>query len=471
MKRWLAWVLILSIGALFTGCQKTPEQPIVIGKENDGWEEAAASEDEKTQLGAPERYQAEYQWKDLTVRMDAQVDAPEEQVYPVYVLERAVFSQELVDRMMDALVGDRPLYRVENGRTKETIQQEIDYYTNELRTEGQTEEHLQHFQEILAELIAEKEQAPESPVKMEASRTLGYVDSQDLSEKYGYAMETKDGGICYLITDEGRRKAEADGNVGICGQFVDDRGTEKVFLLENRPKGSSRVFFGIPDGAPMNFGGEEYSQQEAEEVGRAFLDHLGIDYEILVCQELERDNCYQMTCRTTFPELKQLKSVAIEPAPLTRETTQFSPPIVQESIDIFIDGNGIYGLEWYAPQQLVKKEQENTVLLPWEKIVGIMEKNLEVRNLWEEESEVISRRLEINRIVLSYMNVRKESDFSATYYIPVWDVIGTMVYCYEENYAPEYDGWILDENQERIAYENCSVLTVNAIDGSVIERQ
>lgn len=183
MKRWIARAMILCMGILLMGCQKTPEQAVVIGKENDGWEDAAAAEDETTQLGAPERYQAEYQWKDLTVQINAQVDAPEEQVYPVYILERAVFSQELADRMMDALVGDRPLYRVENGRTKGTIQQEIDYYTKELRTDGQMEEHLQHFQEILAELIAEKEQAPESPERVEASRELGYVWMRRISAK------------------------------------------------------------------------------------------------------------------------------------------------------------------------------------------------------------------------------------------------------------------------------------------------
>ena len=186
---------------------------------------------------------------------------------------------------------------------------------------------------------------------------------------------------------------------------------------------------------------------------------------------VEGKDYYKLIYASAYPELDALPAVVTTPAPTSSEQRQFSPPVVQEEIHVFVNCDGIYGFWWYAPQKLTETEQENTKLLPWTDVAEIIEKSLEVKSAWmDPDAQVISRRLDIDKIVLSYMNVRKESDFSATYYVPVWDLIGTMTYQYADNYSPENGGYILDENNERIAYENCSVLTVNAIDGTIIDR-
>ena len=99
------------------------------------------------------------------------------------------------------------------------------------------------------------------------------------------------------------------------------------------------------------------------------------------------------------------------------------------------------------------------------------DKGLKMKNLWDMQDEnVVERQLTIDKICLSYMQVRKDSDLTRTYYIPVWDVIGTMHHVYSDDYTPSNGGFLVDENGERIAYENCSVLTINAIDGSIVDR-
>ena len=127
----------------------------MIGKHNEGWKEEEIPAEEPVEIGVPERYEAELQFKDLSINIDAAVDVPEDQLYPVYVLERTTFSQELADKVMNALIGDAELYQVQNGRTKQVIQQEIDHYTRELNYEGISEEQARLYQQMMKELIDE----------------------------------------------------------------------------------------------------------------------------------------------------------------------------------------------------------------------------------------------------------------------------------------------------------------------------
>ena len=474
MRKIIAVFLLLGM-LLLCGCQKTPEEPIVIGKVNDGWKEAELPEEEKNDLELPETYEKELQFKDLTVSISAEIDVSGEQVYPVYVLEQAVFTQETADRVMDLLIGEAELFQVRNDRTKQVIQQEIDHYARELNYDGCTEEQAQLYQQMLKELIEEKEKAPEERSVAAASREIGYVESQHIAYKFGYEMKTKDGGTMYVMTDSARKKAEQEGYVGINGRCTLENGKEMVFMLQNIPKGTSRIRYGIPDNVqdPLNAG--EISEADALETANSMMERLGIEYEYLGSENVvEGKDYYRFNYRSTFSELKQLQGAVIDPAPIVGDSKEYNIPVVQESIEIFVNADGIYGFDWYAPTKLVKREQENIELLPWNEASAIIEKGLEIRNIWSsEEEDVIARRLEVDKIVLSYTNVRKDSDFTSTYYVPVWDVIGTMTYIYKEDYDPEAvegGGYILDVNNERIAYENCSVLTVNAIDGTFIDR-
>ena len=149
------FMAIFTFVGFLCGCQPTPEEPIVIGKHNDGWKEEEIPAEEPVEIGVPERYEAELQFKDLSINIDAAVDVPEDQLYPVYVLEKMIFTQELADKVMNALIGDAELYQVQNGRTKQTIQQEIDHYTRELNYEGISEEQARLYQQMMKELIDE----------------------------------------------------------------------------------------------------------------------------------------------------------------------------------------------------------------------------------------------------------------------------------------------------------------------------
>lgn len=123
----------------------------------------------------------------------------------------------------------------------------------------------------------------------------------------------------------------------------------------------------------------------------------------------------------------------------------------------------------------------NVPLLPFEEIKGIFDRQIILRNQWGyPEESVISRRLIIDHVELSYMKVRKPNDDKEFIYLPVWDFHGKLMAKYGDDYPTGTEGFnILDENNEHVEIGNMeelasanylSFLTINAIDGSIIDR-
>jgi hypothetical protein len=129
-------------------------------------------------------------------------------------------------------------------------------------------------------------------------------------------------------------------------------------------------------------------------------------------------------------------------------------------------------------------QSENVPLIPFDKISERVATQLKIQTMWSEEADaydaewIESRRLEVDKIVLSYLVVAKANDFSSFYMIPVWNICGDLYYHYKEGYSERGGGFVLDENNERNATQQYvgdtsdhSLLTISAIDGTVIPRQ
>ena len=164
--------------------------------------------------------------------------------------------------------------------------------------------------------------------------------------------------------------------------------------------------------------------------------------------------------------------MAIDAAPLYNRQTECQAPLHQERIELLVSANGVEQFIFDAPARIAAVEVESARLLPWDEVEEIIKTGLRIRNLWDYEDEnVAARRLTVERIGLSYLQVRRDAGQQSTYYLPVWDVVGTMEYRYADGYVPAPGGFAVDESGVRTAYAACSVLTVNAIDGSIIDRQ
>ncbi len=154
----------------------------------------------------------------------------------------------------------------------------------------------------------------------------------------------------------------------------------------------------------------------------------------------------------------------------------------QETITIEMDDTGILLFAWSSPMKIMKKQSEHAALMPFDEVTSRIVQQLKVHKMWDANNEgeteyIDSRRLQISKIKLSYLLIEKENDLNSYYLMPAWNVCGDMFYHYVEDYPTgEHDTYILDENFERNAWRerndtrDYAILTLNALDGSVITR-
>ena len=154
MKKFLSFILALSLALSLSACQENPEGSIVVHKDmdtliskaqNSGPEKtdaAQVAEEVKEQF---ETYRTTIENEELgvTVNVDAKVDVPEVDTLNVYRVRQVEFDQEFIDLVREKLMGDQAVYDGSplSGRTRQ-------YYLDTIAT----------FREQLARLQAEREQ-------------------------------------------------------------------------------------------------------------------------------------------------------------------------------------------------------------------------------------------------------------------------------------------------------------------------
>ena len=97
---------------------------------------------------------------------------------------------------------------------------------------------------------------------------------------------------------------------------------------------------------------------------------------------------------------------------------------------------------------------EKTALKSFDDVKSTFEQMILVSNATSEES--IRKEIEIDRVVLGYCRVSEADSYDTGLLIPVWDFIGkTSTYYVDESFA---------------TYNYGSILTINAIDGTIVDR-
>jgi len=127
----------------------------------------------------------------------------------------------------------------------------------------------------------------------------------------------------------------------------------------------------------------------------------------------------------------------------------------EEQIEMFVSGDEVIEINWRHTQQMGEVKNENVSILPLEDIKPIITKMLDAKLKEHEESFLFEGdSIVIDTVTLGVMRVRHNSkDGTENLYFPVWDAVG------------EIEG-----PSARTEFERISFLTVNAIDGSNIDR-
>ena len=139
---------------------------------------------------------------------------------------------------------------------------------------------------------------------------------------------------------------------------------------------------------------------------------------------------------------------------------EYREPWNQENIKVVVNDKGVVGFLWEYPPEILDVLNENVAIMSYDEIKEIAKSQLQ-RSQTADEFELSqngSKTIEINRIVLNMMRVAKKDSSDNYYYLPVWDLLGPTVVSAGEDLE---DSTIISEK---------SFLTINAIDGSIIDR-
>ena len=151
------------------------------------------------------------------------------------------------------------------------------------------------------------------------------------------------------------------------------------------------------------------------------------------------------------------------PLPVLYEEThtqgEFSNVVCKERLIIVVDDNGIYWMNYDHPYEIIDVLEEDCELLPFEQILDVARAIFPLRYL-SSEASYADIRLHVDRITLSSMETLSRNTDGQCEVIPVWDFFGTV------EFRKKANGKLSEEWNSPCV----SLLTINALDGLVIDR-
>ena len=474
MRKYCIFILIILL--LCVGCQQTPAEPIVVGKDQQQMIKKAQVEtvyttdapvgvDWRGRLGAPERYRAKFTSAGghLTVDVDAPVVLPEAEM-PVVRVTPYLFTDEDVRRYAEALLGE-DLRCVdpwsENARTRAMWEKEVLALKNDL---DHWEEYgsivwdnydsKADFEKALQEKMAQAANAPERPATAAPTWTW---ETPNVWTRDG-KQETSDRYMTLLVLNEDDSESllsiDRASEWGRCGlRYLRDADSNLHFSLFN---GSWPNELSL-----TREGAQVLAEQKLRDMG---LDHLACAYaaslRVYRGDVIVEGNPYGAYWAFAFtPEVNGAPmsfttQTAVEPSEYNREWRY-------EQCRVLVDEQGVALLEYDAPCAVERVEVEAATLLPFQKVQEVFEKMVLIVNN-NADINNSDQRYAVTEVRLSLVSI-PEQNGNGGLLVPCWDFLG-----YPAETADYPPLWRTLGLQPHTTY---CYLTVNAIDGSIIQRQ
>ena len=487
MKRLIA-VCLLSL--LLLGCLPTPTEEAVVNKA-EGRLEAAISETTpvpayateevaletsgpqlgtepqakpqgtlRTALGAPERCTDSVENKvyggTLTVTIDAEVEVPDVSAVPVYSVRVKEFPPEERERIVRLLLGDGPYYEYNSElkqqrselRTIERTKKKLDDLNNRIYGEDYDYEgHLYAVEYNLNRYLENYASLPEPGPMQPWTGSFSDVKTavSDADNRY-LAI----GQAAIYFRDEDGNDAHAFG------------GHSPATAEEKEAAAAAEALFAEITGdtfrtvnvTPITEGGDRDVTIERFHLSPELFPIE--EYEISLARAEAGIPCYRY-------ETYHGSDTALQAAGVSQD---YDEPVLPEYAEALVKDGRVVALNWYNAIEIGGTENENVALLPFDEVLDIFKKQV-FRSIYldyAENGKPESRDcMVITRICLSYMKVKKKDAPDERYLLPVWDFMG---YTYNPDY-PRSDADLIG-TKSWFLYQ--SLLTVNAIDGSVIDR-
>ncbi len=477
---------LLLLTAIFSGCQATPEKPVVIQKDYDGMIEKA-KETPTAKEAPPERYEAELSGLNGAFRVNVHADMtmPQDKNYPVLEVKNHTITDEEAGHIIDTLCKGEMLACGDGGEyilSKSELQKYILYW----KSQGKSEDGKYTFQrdiDIYESLLSETpETAPPMNRKFENGKIYQMQNNrlttrEDENRQYIYGMSSKDGlheTIGISRSTDGRESyvvymADASALVPFGAAGFETYTTAETLQKADAEYREVYLAQGIlPDALPDI----AVTEQESVALADELIDELGIDYASSIFAEkvygvnlIIKNNISEYTPARCVWRIRYGRAAGGLCTTYTRNRSatlgddQFAESWEYEQISVYVDDSGIVGFFWRAPYEITETKVENAAVLGFDEIREIFEQMMFVKYSYYENFGVIIT-IDIDNVRFGLTRICSPNDSKKGLLVPTWDFFGT--WGFTKQGSDEID------TSESIPYE--SYLTINAIDGSIIDR-
>lgn len=460
----------------FTGCQATPEAPVVVQKDMAQMIEKAvgdetsnagdASEQPDTgdceavalaeKLGVPERFTVslENAMHNVAITADAQIVLPEAGKMPTAKVQLGRIEQETANKLLELLIGDNPFYEVSQTTiTKQDVKRQLEILyamrdgTRPLDIEGpDTQNTIEELNRIIFEWEQRLDTAPDEMTLPSASRE--YHETEFCEEVIEGLTRIEGESAMLTITPH---------------HAYLNRG-EDMFPVSNAEHLLDDV----------QYADLTVTAQQAKETADAFVVELGLGDMVLDCMyeaariRLPEENSVEPVGKVyKLQYVRKLGGVPITYTEIDNTASEgekgqetYGKPWAYERISFLINDSGIKTFEWMSPYTEPEIVTDDTQMKSFDEIASVFENMVLIKNAWRSDSDKFSWTLDVQQVRLGLMRVKAENIADAGLLIPVWDFMGriaqTEIETGEDIFVQDGDAGV--------------ILTVNAIDGSIIDR-
>lgn len=210
-------------------------------------------------------------------------------------------------------------------------------------------------------------------------------------------------------------------------------------------------------------GGCTISVEEAKRVADEWIHAVFPDYEAAIYGQVAINDIQNNPEYYIFNYTQMVEGIPVTWAQGAPQTDQYGYTHPQGEISIVIGDDGIRGIFMNSPWSVGEVLQEDSELLEFDQIMDIYEKIgiLSEAALENNNPDLQKNEIFIDKIQLGYMAVKTSDGYRFT---PVWDFFGHHVM-----YGTGGYGALSGVMQDK--YMNSPYLTINAIDGTVIDRE
>lgn len=475
MKR--IFILLIIITVILNACQPTPEDTAVRSKDKDlvaevieaNQEEYKEALDENKQI-IEEQIQAinqhlnmEYQANDrVKIVVDADVTIPAFNKIPMVRVEPENVSQEQLEILIEEVAGDQPVYYQSTGVTSKWSQEEIQGILAKLKMYSQNDNLKPEVKERLENsLNIFDEEYPLSISKEEEMLYNGTLTLLDNNKSYSSVTSLK----TYL----GKTKAAT---FELSQSF---NYTKSSLRFDNQEYGEAYTSFEPYEGVDAER--IELSYEDCKLMAESLIKKLdGMDTDLSIVgsrigysidafagyTKETSPQCY------TFTFARVYNGVYAYPINYLRKQdhVNYSQVVETERLNLIIDNSGICYFNWSNPTAYRNTVSQDVPLVDFSTITEVFQDYCGYKFSWVPTYDNIpddtTVTININRVEFNLMMTLEKDDIGSYIMIPVWDFIGDI----------DYDQEVFTiEGKPYYGEQDVAILTINAIDGTVIDRE